>query len=186
MLGAIEMRVCGRALGKDGEVNMASPNERYFTKGARLAERVAWAATALGVAITAVGVVILPEQVPVHWGVDGRPDRYGSPAIYMLLPGILLFCNAIMSFIVRYLDPDTWSKPSELREEDKLRWRQTSVSVVVGCEAVLGGWLLVDSLITVAQLSGLMLPSVVLLMPALAAAIAVPLMRWRRYLRNRG
>lgn len=165
---------------------MASPNERYFTKGARLAERVAWAATALGVAITAVGVVILPEQVPVHWGVDGRPDRYGSPAIYMLLPGILLFCNAIMSFIVHYLDPDTWSKPSDLREEDKLRWRQTSVSVVVGCETVLGGWLLVDSLITVAQLSGLMLPSVVLLMPTLAAAIAVPLMRWRRYLRNRG
>ncbi len=91
-----------------------------------------------------------------------------------------------MSFVVHFLDPDTWSKPSDLREEDKPRWWQTSVSVVVGCEAVLGGWLLLDSLLTVAQLSDLMLPSIALLVVAMAAAIAFPLVEWRRYMRDRG
>ena len=103
-----------------------------------------------------------------------RPDAWGSPATYLLLPGILAFCNAVMSLVVRRLDPETWSRPDRLREEDKPRWWQTSVSVATGCEAVLGGWLLVDSLLTVLQLSELMLPSVLALLAALAAVIAVP------------
>ena len=131
--------------------------------------------TVAGVIVMMAGVAVLPEEVPVHWGAGWQPDRYGSPATYLLLPGILSFCNATMSFIVHFLDPDTWSKPSELREEDKPRWWQTSVSVVVGCEAVLGGWLLLDSLLTVAQLSDLVLPSIALLAAAMAAAIAFPL-----------
>jgi len=28
---------------------------------------------------TAVTVASLPAVVPVHWGIDGKPDRYGSP-----------------------------------------------------------------------------------------------------------
>lgn len=165
---------------------MASPNARCFTKRARFAEKAAWAMTVAGVIVMMAGVAVLPEEVPVHWGAGWQPDRYGSPATYLLLPGILSFCNATMSFIVHFLDPDTWSKPSELREEDKLLWWQTSVSVVVGCEAALGGWLLLDSLLTVAQLSDLMLPSIALLVVAMAAAIAFPLVEWRRYIRDRG
>ena len=164
---------------------MASPNARCFTKRARFAEKAAWAMTVAGAIITLAGVAVLPEEVPVHWGAGGQPDRYGSPATYLLLPGILVFCSSSMSSVVHFLDPDTWSKPSELREEDKLLWWQTSVSVVVGCEAVLGGWLLLDSLLTVAQLSDLMLPSIALLVVVMAAAIVFPLVEWRRYIRDR-
>lgn len=173
-------------VGEEGGTGMASPNARYFTTGARRAERAAWVMMAAGAIITLAGVAVLPEEVPVHWGVGGQPDRYGSPATYLLLPGILVFCNAIMSFVVHFLDPDTWSKPGDLREEDKPRWWQTSVSVVVGCEAALGGWLLLDSLLTVAQLSDLMLPSIAMLVVAMTAAIASPLVEWRRYIRDRG
>ncbi len=165
---------------------MASPNARYFTKGARYAERAAWIMTAAGVIVMLAGVAALPEEVPTHWGIDGRPDAWGPPATYLLLPGILAFCNAVMSLVVRRLDPETWSRPDRLREEDKPRWWQTSVSVATGCEAVLGGWLLVDSLLTVLQLSELMLPSVLALLAALAAVIAVPLVRWRRYVQGGG
>ena len=45
------------------------------------------------------------EQVPVHWGIDGQPDRYGSPLVGLfMLPLVSIALIALLYFIPR-LEP---------------------------------------------------------------------------------
>jgi uncharacterized membrane protein len=37
----------------------------------------------------------MPARVPVHWGLDGRPDRWGSPHEYWIFGGVLIFDLAV-------------------------------------------------------------------------------------------
>ncbi len=165
---------------------MASPNARYFTKGARYAERAAWIMTAAGVIVMLAGVAALPEEVPTHWG-STAARRLG---VSRDLPaasghtGVLQRghepCRAPPRS--RNVEPSR----SSARGRTSLGGGRRACRLRQGCEAVLGGWLLVDSLLTVLQLSELMLPSVLALLAALAAVIAVPLVRWRRYVQGGG
>lgn len=41
----------------------------------------------------------LPEQIPTHFGADGRPDGFGSKNSLWLLPVLGLFIYAMMTFI---------------------------------------------------------------------------------------
>ena len=43
----------------------------------------------------------LPERVPVHWGMNGTPDGWGSPAmVVFLLPFILLLIHWVCMFVM--------------------------------------------------------------------------------------
>lgn len=48
----------------------------------------------------AAAIPFLPNTVPVHWGMDGTPDRYGSrfelliPAVILLLVGVILLASS--------------------------------------------------------------------------------------------
>jgi uncharacterized membrane protein len=59
-----------------------------------------------GFAFAALSTLNLPERVPVHFGIDGNPDRWGSrgEGIFNLLmmPLMLLFALAIMWAIERF------------------------------------------------------------------------------------
>lgn len=47
-----------------------------------------------------VGIIAypnLPDQVPIHWGIDGQPDRWGDRLFAVLgLPAIVLFLNVAL------------------------------------------------------------------------------------------
>lgn len=73
---------------------------------------LAWSAVA---AILSVGLTVytwsqLPEaaEIPVHWGIDGRPDRFApkdaAMAMLMIVPGAI-FLTGIMLALVPSLDP---------------------------------------------------------------------------------
>lgn len=58
-------------------------------------------------AISAYGWVKIPsgEQIPVHWGPSGEPDRYGGKAEGLLVtPGIGVFLTLLFTFLPR-IDP---------------------------------------------------------------------------------
>lgn len=38
----------------------------------------------------------LPDTVPVHWGIDGMPDRYGSRFELLIPAAILLLVGAVL------------------------------------------------------------------------------------------
>lgn len=44
---------------------------------------------------------VLPDRVPLHFGVDGQPDRWGSPWELLLVPVIALGLFALLSFVAR-------------------------------------------------------------------------------------
>lgn len=73
---------------------------------------LAWSAVA---AILSAGLTVytwtqLPEaaEIPVHWGIDGRPDRFAAKdtamAMLMILPGAI-FLTGILLALVPTLDP---------------------------------------------------------------------------------
>ena len=43
----------------------------------------------------------LPEQVPVHFAMDGTPDRYGSPLEIAAFGGLVLF-DIVLSWVIAY------------------------------------------------------------------------------------
>ena len=58
-------------------------------------------------AISVYGWVKIPagQQIPVHWGIDGTPDRYGGKAEGLLMmPGLAIFLTALFAFLPR-IDP---------------------------------------------------------------------------------
>ena len=42
----------------------------------------------------------LPASVPIHWGIDGKPDGFGSPlTVFVLLPLVLLALHWLGIFL---------------------------------------------------------------------------------------
>ena len=43
----------------------------------------------------------MPDRIPIHWGIDGAPDRWGSPlSVMILLPFVLLVLHWITLLLV--------------------------------------------------------------------------------------
>ena len=65
----------------------------------------------LSIAGTAIIYGRLPEQIPLHWGLDGEIDRYGDKIFAFLTASIPLFILALM-FIIPKIDPrrDNYNK----------------------------------------------------------------------------
>lgn len=61
---------------------------------------VCGALTLLPLVVTAVSMAFLPDTIPVHYGVEGTVDRWGSkyecfifPVITFVMGGLLLLCS---------------------------------------------------------------------------------------------
>lgn len=61
----------------------------------------------------------LPEQIPTHFGPDGRPDAYGSKPTLWLLPGLGALLYAFMTFINRR--PDRFNYTVKITAENAER-----------------------------------------------------------------
>jgi uncharacterized membrane protein len=44
----------------------------------------------------------LPARVPVHFGVTGRPDRYGSKSLLLILPAIAAVLTLLLTLVARF------------------------------------------------------------------------------------
>jgi uncharacterized membrane protein len=86
-----------------------------------------------GIAFAVVVFAQLPERVPVHFGFDGQPDRWGKPgeALFglLILPTLALLSNLVIGLIVR--------KRCQERAEIKRALETTGLTVsilLVGCQ----------------------------------------------------
>lgn len=87
---------------------------------------IALIVSALTIAGSAVAQVALhdrmPEQVPVHWGLDGQPDRWVSKndvgQVYYLLPTIGFGVIALGLFVLPWLSPKNFAVESFRRTYD--------------------------------------------------------------------
>lgn len=53
----------------------------WITKDVRIVEAMGWLTGACSVVLTGFAIAAVPtgEKVPVHYGVDMQPNRWGSP-----------------------------------------------------------------------------------------------------------
>ncbi|MGE0788555.1 MAG: DUF5808 domain-containing protein [Sandaracinaceae bacterium] len=65
---------------------------------------------------------LMPETVPMHWGVSGRPDAYGSPSQLWSLVLVMLFDLALLWGIVYGIAKERWALP----EVGAARYRELS------------------------------------------------------------
>ena len=79
-------------------------------------EVLAWIVMAAAFGAATYGMKILPEQIAVHYDINGQIDKYGSPAALFILPAIMLLCLALVSFVAHFVKPQHWNMPFEVRE----------------------------------------------------------------------
>ena len=61
----------------------------------------------------------LPDQVPLHWGLDGAVDRYGSKAELLILPVIAWLMYGLMTAVEHI--PRIWNTGVRVTEENRER-----------------------------------------------------------------
>ena len=57
----------------------------------------------------------LPQSVPVHWGIDGAPDRFGSPFEALLLPPLIFLGVTALLWVIERFSPADRANASVLR-----------------------------------------------------------------------
>ena len=57
----------------------------------------------LSIVITGVSFLFLNDTIPTHFGVDGKPDQYGSKYFMLLFPLVLNIIGGVMLIISKYM-----------------------------------------------------------------------------------
>jgi uncharacterized membrane protein len=97
-----------------------------------------------------IGCRSLPERIPIHFDLSGRPDGWGSRASVLFLPMVGVFVYVLMSVVVR-IRPCYWNIPARVTPENAARVYGASMRLmqVVKVEAMaligLITWLVVSS-----------------------------------------
>jgi uncharacterized membrane protein len=79
----------------------------------------------------------LPEQVPVHFGAGGEPDRFGSREVLWLLPGINAALFLLLATVARY--SRSYNVPWRVPEESRTRQFRLARTLVVGMQVYVAG-----------------------------------------------
>jgi uncharacterized membrane protein len=87
-------------------------------------------AAILAIAITASLYGKLPDSIPIHWGLTGKPDRFGPAYTIFLLPALALVANFV-----------TMGK-DDMEERAKVTRVRLTTLVILGAEAFSIWWVL--------------------------------------------
>lgn len=77
----------------------------------------------------------LPDQIPAHYDVYGKVDRYGGKANILLMPIVMGIIFLMLVLLERY--PNVWNVPVEVREETKERIYDSMAATIVTLRCML-------------------------------------------------
>ncbi|MGN0474312.1 MAG: SdpI family protein [Acutalibacteraceae bacterium] len=60
----------------------------------------------LPLAITSVALMFMPEQVPMHYGINGQVDRWGSKYENLIFPVLTIVLGAFMLIVAKFSSDD--------------------------------------------------------------------------------
>ena len=63
-----------------------------------------WIVTIVAMVVAIVGIVIMPDTIPTHFGPSGAPDDWGSKYTVLMYPGILLLTSILAVPMIK-MDP---------------------------------------------------------------------------------
>lgn len=70
----------------------------------------------------------LPERIPIHFGADGQPNGWGSPAGLWLLPAIVLVVYGGMTLVSRF--PSAFNYPVRATAENRARLEALTLQMI--------------------------------------------------------
>lgn len=96
---------------------MTNPPTRYETQ----LNYVTVALLAGLLSLSVYGVTMLPDRIPVHYNLNGEPDRWGSPTTLLIPPFLCLLIEGLL-WAVRRVPPELMNFPG-LRTPDNVAWQ---------------------------------------------------------------
>lgn len=121
----------------------------------------------------------LPDRIPVHFGLSGRPDRWGSRVWIWLLPSLAALVTAGLSLLERH--PRIYNYRVPIHDENRATQYRLARELVVQLEAavvLLFGWLewiVLDSAVRAGTR-----PDVTPILLAAPVLLLLPLVYWIR------
>lgn len=101
-------------------------------------EVAALAGLVLGVVAVARAWPRLPDTIPMHFDLAGRPDGWGNRKTVLLLPGISVFMYLMLTGVQRI--PSRWyNYPVRITEENRERQHRLALGLIVSLKAALMG-----------------------------------------------
>lgn len=86
-------------------------------------EILPWVLVVVGIAVCIVQLALvwdaLPASVPIHFGVTGRPDRYGSKSMLLFLPAVAVALTLLLTLVARF--PQSFDYPVRVTPENAPR-----------------------------------------------------------------
>jgi uncharacterized membrane protein len=107
-----------------------------------------WLTIALFVLLTIVsiaGAIWLPNPTAIHYNLSGKPDRWGSPATLLILPGITFVLLGIL-WAVPNAHPDFMNFPGPRTPENVTRQVGNTRLLLASMRAFLTGLFLIFQL----------------------------------------
>lgn len=77
----------------------------------------------------------LPETIPLHFGLSGEPNGWGSKATILILPAVAVLLEIVLTVVDRY--PHTWNYPVPIKEENAKTQYQIGRSLLAWVKAEL-------------------------------------------------
>ncbi|MEP0785004.1 DUF1648 domain-containing protein [Coleofasciculus sp. FACHB-129] len=110
-----------------------SSNQRPILTIARspvdlLLDVVAIAGILLLLLLTFQSWATLPNTIPVHFDIAGKPDATGSKAIILLFPGLSIVLYLLFTFLRR--SPHTFNYPWAITEENAFRQYEIAIQLM--------------------------------------------------------
>lgn len=87
------------------------------------------------VMVTLYGVLTLHDRIPIHFNLSGEADRWGSPAIMLILPLLCLFIESLL-WAIRWVPPELMNFPGP-RTPDNVARQVENISQMVATLRVL-------------------------------------------------
>jgi hypothetical protein len=70
----------------------------------------------------------LPAQIPVHFDLAGRPDRWGSPQMLWLIPVMTALIYSLMTLVARY--PSAFNFPWRIKPAARPRLESIALHLI--------------------------------------------------------
>lgn len=117
-------------------------NKSYITKTHRILEILSWCLLAASFAVSIYGIIVLPDEIAIHFGLDGTADGFGSPKTLLLTPAIVFFILLLISFSAHKVKPENWNIPFELTESNKHKVYRVMLDMLFAIELEIAAFFL--------------------------------------------
>lgn len=90
-------------------------NKPYITKKLFIGELLSYLPLVISFIYAIVQLATIEGEIPTHFNIHGEIDGYGSPAVLLLLPAIMLITNVIITVSNHILPDNVYNTPFKIK-----------------------------------------------------------------------